>query len=324
MKTKISIIIPVYNLSKYLDKSLDSIIRQTIFKDLEIIIVNDGSTDNSKEICEKYTSRYNNFTLIDKENRGVSSARNIGIDNAHSKYICFFDGDDTLAENCYERLLNMIEKNNADMAVTDFAVIHNDGIVIKKRKNFKKIYTDKKEIIKDFLSGKNIGINIFDKIYSKSIIDRVKFVEGKAIGEDMYFNYQVLRNVNILYVDTTEIGYYYYKHQGSAMNSNFSKKYFDTLELSEKIFEDLNEDKELKDYAEAHKIHETCKFLEYMILNNAGEQYKKIFRKYLKQIQQYKINKAYKFLSKKQFCGFLLMRISPKLYIKIFKLLKIG
>lgn len=324
MNAEISIIIPVYNLSKYLEKSLDSIIKQTIFEKLEIIIINDGSTDNSREICQKYVNKYHNFILMDKENGGVSSARNLGINNAHSKYICFFDGDDTLAENCYERLLNMIENNNADIAITDFAVVHDDEIVIKKRNNLKKIYTNKEEIIKDFLSGKNIGINIFDKIYKKSIIEKVKFIEGKAIGEDMYFNYEVLKNVNTLYVDTTEIGYYYYKHQGSAMNSNFSKKYFDTLQLSEMICEDLNENKKLKDYAEAHKIHETCKFLEYMILNNAGEEYKEIFSKYLKQIHKYNINKAYKFLSKKQFCGFVLMRISPKLYIKIFKLLKIG
>lgn len=324
MNAEISIIIPVYNLSKYLEKSLDSIIKQTIFEKLEIIIINDGSTDNSREICQKYVNKYHNFILIDKENGGVSSARNLGINNAHSKYICFFDGDDTLAENCYERLLNMIENNNADIAITDFAVVHDDEIVIKKRNNFKKIYTNKEEIIKDFLSGKNIGINIFDKIYKKSIIGKVKFIEGKAIGEDMYFNYEVLKNVNTLYIDTTEIGYYYYKHQGSAMNSNFSKKYFDTLQLSEMICEDLNENRKLKDYAEAHKIHETCKFLEYMILNNAGEEYKEIFSKYLKQIHKYNINKAYKFLSKKQFCGFVLMRISPKLYIKIFKLLKIG
>ncbi len=324
MNAEISIIIPVYNLSKYLEKSFDSIIKQTIFEKLEIIIVNDGSTDNSREICQKYVNKYHNFILIDKENGGVSSARNLGINNAHSKYICFFDGDDTLAENCYERLLNMIENNNADIAITDFAVVHDDEIVIKKRNNFKKIYTNKEEIIKDFLSGKNIGINIFDKIYKKSIIGKVKFIEGKAIGEDMYFNYEVLKNVNTLYIDTTEIGYYYYKHQGSAMNSNFSKKYFDTLQLSEMICEDLNENRKLKDYAEAHKIHETCKFLEYMILNNAGEEYKEIFSKYLKQIHKYNINKAYKFLSKKQFCGFVLMRISPKLYIKIFKLLKIG
>ena len=324
MKNKISIIVPIYNVEKYLRKSLQSIVEQTIFENLEVILVNDGSTDSSYHICKEFKEKYDNFILINKENEGVSSARNLGIKNAHSQYICFFDADDSISTNYYEQLLHLMENKKADIGIVNFFTVHEKNDIIPKKKVISREYDDKEEILKIFLSGHYIGNNVFDKIYSQEILKNIEFFKGKSVGEDMYFNYQALKSARKIYIDTSKSGYYYYKRNGSAMNSKFSDKYFDTIELSELIQEELKENKNLCKYAEAHKFHEICKVLEYMMLNHSDNNYNEKFKKYLKEIKKYPIRDAYKYLSLKQFCGIVLMKVSPKIYIKIFKILKIG
>ena len=155
MQYKISVIIPIYNLEEYLENSLNSLVNQTIFEQLEIILINDGSSDKSYSICEQFAKKYKNFVLIDnKINKGVSNARNLGIEKATSKYICFCDGDDKLNDNSYETLLDLIEMSKADIAVTDFAVIHSDGSIVKKRKNIVKTYNNNLEIKSIFYKTK--------------------------------------------------------------------------------------------------------------------------------------------------------------------------
>ena len=106
----ISIIVPVYNAEKYLSRCIDSILRQT-FADFELILVNDGSSDKSKEICEKYLESDPRIKLINQENSGVSAARNTGLDNASGEYIGFVDSDDFIEKNMYEELYNILKKN---------------------------------------------------------------------------------------------------------------------------------------------------------------------------------------------------------------------
>ena len=118
--TKVSIIVPVYNVEKYIDKCLDSLVNQTL-KDIQIIIVNDGSKDDSIKIIKEYQEKYGNkIKYLEKENGGLSDARNYGIPYAEGEYIAFLDSDDYIEKNAYEEMYNIAKKEEADMVECDF------------------------------------------------------------------------------------------------------------------------------------------------------------------------------------------------------------
>ena len=116
---KVSVIVPVYNVEEYLERCLDSLVNQTL-KDIEIIIVNDGSTDGSKEIIQKYLNKYKNIVYLEKENGGLSSARNYGIPYAKGEYIGFVDSDDYVEITMYENMYNKAIEEKSDMVECDF------------------------------------------------------------------------------------------------------------------------------------------------------------------------------------------------------------
>ena len=131
----ISIIVPIYNVEKYLKKCIDSIINQT-YKNLEIILVDDGSPDNCGKICDEYAKKDNRIKVIHKENGGVSSARNVGVENATGEYIGFVDSDDYIEKDMYEVLINNLKKENADISIiSNYEVYKNKIIENKKKEN---------------------------------------------------------------------------------------------------------------------------------------------------------------------------------------------
>ena len=126
MGNLISIIVAIYNVDQYLEQCIDSIINQS-YKNLEIILVNDGSTDNSKNICDYYSEIDKRIKVVHKKNGGVSSARNTGIDIATGDYIAFVDSDDYLELNMYETMINNLEQNQCDMGVCGYSIFYNDS-----------------------------------------------------------------------------------------------------------------------------------------------------------------------------------------------------
>lgn len=320
---KISIIIPVYNAEKYIERGLNSIVRQTIFEKLDVIIINDGSKDKSLKLCEQYSKKYENIKIFSKENGGVSSARNLGLEKVKTKYVCFFDVDDTVELDMYEKLLDIIERKKVDIAMVDFSIIHNNGFKKKKRKSIKETIEGKNMIV-SFFKGGIIGNNIFDKIFLYKIISNVRFYDGKAVGEDMHFMYQALKNARYISIDTSYSGYNYYQNEISAMNNVFSPKFFDTIFLSKLMVDDYDETTELYEYAYAHLIHEVCKVNEYMLLHDAEKKYEKEKQEIRKEIKGYSLKKAYKYLSHRQFAGLLLMKISQRMYMFFYRVMKIG
>ena len=321
MLEKISIIIPVYNVEDYLENSIKSIISQTIFENLEIILVDDGSIDKSYEIGEDFSEKYKNIKIIKQENKGVSAARNTGLDVASGEYIAFFDSDDQVKPDMYEFLYRLIKEEEADISLVDFSFVR-DCIEYKKRKKQKMVLKGTDFILQNYLSG-NIFVNsVCDKLFRKEILEGLRFPVGYSVGEDMYFQYQVLKKAQKIAVDTTDSKYMYIVREESAMTNRFNDRFFDTIELSKKIVEENKENSEIFCYAKAHEIHETCKVLEYMYLAGAEVKYKKERDKLLKSIKQYRLKSAYSFLTRRQFLGFLLMRISPRIYVYIYKILQ--
>ena len=137
----ISIIIPAYNAEKYIEKCLQSIIYQE-YKDFEVIIVNDGSTDNTKEICKKYADLDSRIRLISTENKGAGSARNTGLTEAQGRYISFIDADDFVSENYYSRMYKMIEEGNADIAECHYKRVSKYDAKVFTNTGIQKEYTN--------------------------------------------------------------------------------------------------------------------------------------------------------------------------------------
>lgn len=234
---KISIIVPVYKVEPYLRRCIESIINQT-YKDLEIILVNDGSPDNCGDICDEYAQLDKRIRVIHKENGGLSDARNAGIDIAVGKYIGFVDSDDYIAEDMYEFLVNLMEKNNADISICGTYYVKDDKIK-KSRKVSSEIRLNSETAIKEMLGELSFNTSAWDKLYRRTLFDGIRYPKGKLF-EDLFTTYKLLDRANVI-VYSSEPKYYYISTQGSIMNSSFSKKKLDDfVEASEEIIEFIN------------------------------------------------------------------------------------
>lgn len=322
---EISVIVPVYNVQKWLPRCVESLINQSIFSKIEILLVDDGSSDSSGIICDNYASQYDNIISFHKQNGGVSSARNCALDHARGKFIAFVDSDDCIAPNYYEKLIDSANQYQVDLVVGDYYLLFEDGRKSRYRSsNIQSRLWDRESAIRAFLRGDNIGVNIFDKLFIKDKIGAIRFDEKIRIGEDLLFIFQYLTRVENVYGDFTP-GYFYFQRSNSAMNEKFTEKYFDVIIVSNKIMDWVKLNlPSLTDYAEAMWIHSAYKTLERGYKSkNAKEQYKKEMSYLLKIVKSYSIYNVWKLLSIRQFVGFVLIRFSPNMYICVCRLMKI-
>ena len=184
-RAEISVIVPVYNVEKYLERGLSSLAAQT-YKDLEVILIDDGSTDGSAEICKRFTEEYPNFRYFRQENAGVSAARNAGIERASGNYLAFFDADDYADKDMYELLHRMIAETGADIAACHY-VIEQDGKVVRsfEENDEVKVFSPREEYEEVmFLNKKYCGVEMWEKLFKRRLFDTVRFPEGVTIGED--------------------------------------------------------------------------------------------------------------------------------------------
>lgn len=216
----ISIIIPIYNVAPYLRECLDSIQEQT-FKDFEAILIDDGSTDGSGQICDWYASKYKRFKVIHKSNGGVSSARNMGLDIAQGKYIGFIDPDDYISPDFYELLLNAIQSNDADISISGEIAINQAGKEIpwlKKLLNqIKKETIEGKQMMIEYTKFK-IAATLFDKLYLSSLFDGIRLPENINLMEDGATMPLILSRARRVVMEPQAI-YYYRRRNGSLTNS---------------------------------------------------------------------------------------------------------
>lgn len=320
----ISVIIPVYNSEQYLEKSILSLVNQTIFNNIEFIFVDDGSIDKSYEIIRKYKMLYSNFILIHQDNMGVSVARNNGIKASSGKYISFFDADDIAQPKLYEKLYELIVEFDADMSIVDYSMVFNDGTKKKHRINTKLLWKDSNEAIIDFFSTNLICNNPVDKMFSAKIAKDILYPEGYAVGEDMYYIYSALKKSNRIVIDSNESLYDYVLRSTSAMKQKFSEKHFDAVKLAEIIVNDSKENEVIFPYAFANYIHEICKMFGLMYRSHSRKDYSDIANLYFQKLHKYKLADARVYMSKKHFIGLLLMRLSPTLYCIIYSIFRIG
>lgn len=186
---KITVVIPVYNTEKYLDKCLSSVVNQT-FLDIKVIIVNDGSTDNSLEICKKYALKDSRITLINKANEGVSVARNIGIELAEGEWIYFLDSDDFLDLDTFEYLMKEVFSSNADIIQFGLRSYSNSTLIREKKPSSKKEYQNLKKFIhENELKPVSACLHFFNLKVIKQ--NNILFNTNLKHGEDMLFVYSM-------------------------------------------------------------------------------------------------------------------------------------
>lgn len=223
---RISIIVPVYNTSEYLEKCLYSLINQTI-KNIEIIVVNDGSTDNSLEIINKIAKDDQRIKVYNKKNGGLSSARNYGIEKSTGKYIGFVDSDDYVREDMYEILGKNLENSFADMSICRWYIVENE---IKKECSFKtenKILNSE-DAINLLLSHSSFDNFVVTKLYKRELFDNIRFDEGKLL-EDLLIMYKLINKARLISLCSEPL--YYYVQRNNSITNSLNKK------LDEKCFD---------------------------------------------------------------------------------------
>lgn len=233
---KISIIVPIYNVEKYLEVCLNSIINQT-YKNLEIILVNDGSTDSCLDICNKYKIKDERILLINKQNGGLSDARNMGIEVASGKYIMFIDSDDWIDLNMVEILYKVHVKYNACLVQCGFIreFEENEVILDNNIQNTIIKILDNKQVLKSICNTDGVkNIVVWNKLYRKDLFDNITFPKGR-IYEDGFTTYKILDKSKRI-IDINNQMYHYRQREGSIINSDFDIKKLDAIDsLKERI-----------------------------------------------------------------------------------------
>jgi len=228
----ISVIIPVYNVDKYLSRCIDSVINQT-YKNLEIILIDDGSTDNSGKICDEYALKNNRIIVIHKQNEGVSSARNTGLNIATGNYIGFVDSDDYIEPDMYEVLYNLLIKNEVEVSCCDYFVFSR-----KEKKYVQSLDNTINGIlyINEILNTKSgHGGFLWNKLYSKNLIGNIQFDETLIFGEDYVFVIDVFMKAKKIAFCKDAKYYYCYNPNSVTKRKFFKKKYLKHIEFYDKL-----------------------------------------------------------------------------------------
>ena len=240
MDDKITVIVPVYNVENYLRKCLDSIIAQT-YKNIEIIVVNDGSTDASGQICQEYTQIDNRIVYIEKENGGLSEARNVGLDKMTGSYVTFIDSDDWAELDYVEILYKKIIEYQADISVGNYYSYNEDEETyyfhIYGNSYYEKVY-DNISIFENLYESQEMKsfalISAWGKLYKAKLFDYLRFDKGK-LGEDGYFNQKMYLSVNkVVYLNK---GLYAYRQRSGSITKTWTEKWMHALvdAMSERV-----------------------------------------------------------------------------------------
>ncbi len=284
---KISVIVPVYNTAKYLDKCLDTLLNQT-YSNLEIIIVEDCSKDNSKELLKSY-EKYENIKIIyNEKNSGLSYSRNMGVRNATGEYIGFIDSDDYVELNYYETLMNSIKENNSEIAICDIKIVYEKTLM----EQLSKCYTGNEFNLINVINN-GLAASACNKLFKKSIISKYTFEVGR-VNEDLAVVIpSVVEAKKISYAKTY---YYYVQRGGSIQNSEFSDKRFDIIHGVDLTLERIKNHKEYNELAAAIIYNQIIVLLIYLIPNIKGRKRRKeVLKKFDLLSRKYEIRKNHYF-----------------------------
>lgn len=231
----ISVIMPVYNTSSTLGDAVKSVLQQR-YPEFELILINDGSSDSSPEICELLAKTDKRIKVIHQENKGLSAARNKGIEVASGDFLAFIDSDDRFDDEAFFNFHKAsVQHKDMTLYIMNFDKVYG-SISLPKKKNKKKnrVIVDKNELIELIFNSSGVAFYTWNKIYHHSLFQKIAFPEGK-IFEDIVTTYQLAKNSSKTVV-TSEIGYHYVRSPNTIVSSRFSPKYYDILTETEQLY----------------------------------------------------------------------------------------
>ena len=282
---KISLIIPVYNMEGFLDRCLKSVENQT-YKDAEIIIVNDGSTDNSLEIIETYVARNKNFVCYTIENSGLGGARNFGLTKASGEYIVFLDSDDYISEDCLEKFLGAAEQNGSDIVVcNNYDVTEEGKIILLYQNKTKKQTTSLKESPEILLNR----LCAWGKMYRKEFFEDLSYV-SREWYEDLRLTPKLyLKASKITFID--DVLFFYVQREGSIMNNSKALRNLEIIDALEDLisyFKEKGVYEEFKDELEYLIIEHLSVSAVTRVAVSGAEEKNEVLKKLQKYISQFK------------------------------------
>ena len=253
----ITIVVPIYNVEKYLTKCIESIIKQT-YVNIQIILVDDGSTDSCYEICKEYKNKDNRIEIIHKSNGGLSDARNIGIESAQGEFITFIDSDDYIENEYIEYLFKILIDNNADVSICDYKYVNEQGKIGNKYKNNDEIIIyNAKEALYELCKNELISNSAWAKLYKIELFRDIRYPKGR-IFEDIATTYKVFDKANRIVFGGRPLYNYLYR------KSSISKKGFSINRLNAVEFvEEMTAYIENK-YGERENLCRKRRFVEYI------------------------------------------------------------
>lgn len=219
MRPIMSIIIPIYNVEQYITKCFDSIRKQKAKEEIEIICIDDGSTDGSSMICDRYAKIDKRFKVIHQKNSGVAVARNVGLDVAQGKYIAWIDPDDYIADNWYEKI-NIFMEKNIDFIFFDYAYLINDTIKKVRYRN-NSGYIKKENFLKELVLDKKIQSQLWSKVMKQTLFYNIRIPEKFKVLEDFAIMPYLVEKANTIYY-ISDCLYYYLIREGSLLNNKIN------------------------------------------------------------------------------------------------------
>lgn len=272
MNQLVTVIIPVYNVNEYIAGCLDSVLGQT-HKNLEVIVVNDGSTDGSAETCDRYAASDSRIRVLHQDNQGVSAARNRALDRANGEYVLFVDGDDIASPALVATLLRAAYESGLDLVACRYSRF-GTAIDFHKPKEIGSTIQSAERALEEMFAGKRIDSGPFCKLIKGSIIAKIRFDEDVPVGEDLDFFSRILLGPiqEIAFVD--EALYGYRERHNSAMNGTFRKQYVDYLELAMSLGEKVSSRYPSAKDAVAYRIFGIASYCVGMIVHS-GRDYNK-------------------------------------------------
>ena len=318
----ISIIIPVYNVEKYLKQCLNSIINQT-YNNLEIILIDDGSTDNSGNICDYYSKIDNRIYVIHKENEGQSIARNLGIKLAKGEYIGFLDSDDWIEEDMYSFLFENIEKHKADIISCSLFFEYQSKTIVPRKENDNIIIFDKNNknnLVRNFLLHKIYDGAVWNKLYKRKLFNNIIFPINQYY-EDNFIVFDLLNAAKKIIL-TNKVFYHYRQHDNSTTKSFSPKKYIDDMKAIKHNIKVIK-----KNYPEFIKLAEQEKLLCYfkwldiiIFSNDYNIKYISFFQKQIK--KHFSLMLFANNINSKMKIALILMILNIKIYKKFRRIQK--
>lgn len=303
----ISVIVPVYNVEAYLEECLDSVKNQT-YTDIEVILVNDGSKDNSQAICELYCEQDSRFHLINQENQGQSAARNHGVKASIGELITFVDSDDVLSIK-YQEVLNNYMNEDIDIVECNYRADRSVFNKLKEAENIQILFEGNSE--ESVIKSCNYGVSYSPvcKLYRRKLLEDFPFLTG-VIYEDIYHGIGVLKFIRKM-VRLDYVGYYYRKRPNSTMHNQFSKKNLDLFICCDKLVDLFASDEKLISYIGKFLVQiVTTHHKDYIKKDNPYQKlYEEKLRKYIKLVEKSpKVTRSSKMVR--------MYQLAPRLYLR--------